>query len=801
MNCHSVFNCDKHSHEITNNRLIKETVLNYVNEAEFKELFTIAALEKVETVTSSAIAATSSAIKASLDARNAVNDLTIQTIDFVNDAINNTAVEGGVLADTFVVVNGSMTQRTINRGLESIAELSTINNPKDGLRVYVKSYHANMNRGGGWFYYDSTKVSFVDEFDRTVTNDKGRFINGWVRIVENNEFTPEMFGAYGDAETLGHDDWQAIEDMFQSLMPCGTGSDMSWEELGNSWIRGQKRIVRIDRLFKHSKTLFIPPNIKIKQSNWQDPQLRKVTQGFWYSPPAELRDTTCAISNYLYKKIDTLVESFQLARWELSKDARYMPATYNELEDDFYAFGWGIEIDDLTVITDEDVVLGVRLIHAHIKTDGLTVGGFLYGSSYQNSKCPRVGLVNFHCYGSTHYNTRVRADVQGIVVGEANAGLVFYSPWITQTNRKQRSVDYVPVFKTDAHTETGSCGITYLEGEAHFESPIYENWNIHVLAIDSKYVSIYRPHNESMVLKHEFYLINSSMVADMKNSFGAYVTYDTFKDFDGSDVVYPNYSCIYLKNCNKECAVYIGGAVRYGGGVILRGENSVRVVELDYIITEYASFIAYGRIGDLSLLRKANWGELGFEEIIINSVTGNDDNSGFTRTSPRKSLKGIDVLVDRGGIKRVVIDEPITLTENIPLPTKPLTITGNQVTVSMGEFFFKAGETIDLFLERNLTFENTTAWHLIAFDACKGSVRIESKYNLLWSILRTYDFANIDLTIINRGPAHCTAYVEATTPELVSLGLNVVTTESIPETTFTPNICIKYKSANITQAI
>ena len=166
MNCHSVFNCVGHNHELSNNRLIKETVLKYVNEAEFKELFTIAALEKIETVTSASIAATSSAIKASLDARNAVNDLTIQTMDFVNDVINNTAVEGGVLADTFVVVDATLNQRQINRGFESIADMLSINNPKDGLRVYVKG------KRGGTFVYDSTK---------NAVNNGGTIFNGWVR--------------------------------------------------------------------------------------------------------------------------------------------------------------------------------------------------------------------------------------------------------------------------------------------------------------------------------------------------------------------------------------------------------------------------------------------------------------------------------------------------------------------------------------------------------------------------------------------------------------------------------------------
>ena len=201
MNCHSVFNCVGHNHELTSNSLIKETVLKYVNEAEFKELFTIAALEKIETVTSSAIAATSSAIRASLDARNAVNDLTVQTMDFVNDAINNTAVEGGVLADTFVVVDSSLTQRTINRGLESIAELSTIKNPKNGLRVYVKSYHEGLNKGGGVYTYTG--------LDPTLNNGV-TLLNGWVR---NSPLDVYSGGVKGD----GADDTVAFQRTYEVL--------------------------------------------------------------------------------------------------------------------------------------------------------------------------------------------------------------------------------------------------------------------------------------------------------------------------------------------------------------------------------------------------------------------------------------------------------------------------------------------------------------------------------------------------------------------------------------------------------
>lgn len=184
MNCHTVFNCDGHNHKLSDNRLIKETVLRYVNEAEFKELFTIAALDKIETVTSSAIAATSSAVKASLDARNAVNDLTIQTMDFVNDAINNTAVEGGILADTFVTVDNKINQRQINMGLESIDQLLNISNPRNGFLVSTKSYIAGKNKGGNTYRYNSA---------RAAENDGGSVINGW-EVVGKTALTVWDFG-------------------------------------------------------------------------------------------------------------------------------------------------------------------------------------------------------------------------------------------------------------------------------------------------------------------------------------------------------------------------------------------------------------------------------------------------------------------------------------------------------------------------------------------------------------------------------------------------------------------------------
>ena len=74
--------------------------------------------------------------------------------------------------DLVIAAQGGLTQRQINNGLNSIAELLAIQNPSNGMRVYVKSYHAGKGKGGGTFVYDASKSAI---------NDLGTVINGWVR--------------------------------------------------------------------------------------------------------------------------------------------------------------------------------------------------------------------------------------------------------------------------------------------------------------------------------------------------------------------------------------------------------------------------------------------------------------------------------------------------------------------------------------------------------------------------------------------------------------------------------------------
>ncbi|MEF3307724.1 hypothetical protein PV433_02280 [Paenibacillus sp. GYB004] len=133
------------------------------------------------------------------------------------------SVIGGTIGTSFAAggpVSGEVYGRkglpdflTGDHGLESIADMLSIANPQNGSRVFVKSYHAGLIKGGGHFVYDSTKASVFDG---------GVVLNGWVRQLENNVLNPFMFGAHGDLvftipEVLdyasGHDDTQAFKDM------------------------------------------------------------------------------------------------------------------------------------------------------------------------------------------------------------------------------------------------------------------------------------------------------------------------------------------------------------------------------------------------------------------------------------------------------------------------------------------------------------------------------------------------------------------------------------------------------------
>ena len=106
---------------------------------------------------------------------------------------------------TDLVVENGLTQKQINAaqklnndGIAQVADLSSIKNPYTGQRVFVKSYTANKNTGGGTFVYDATKAN---------VNDGYAIFNGWVRLFDGG-VRVEYFGAIGDGVT---DDSDAIQ--------------------------------------------------------------------------------------------------------------------------------------------------------------------------------------------------------------------------------------------------------------------------------------------------------------------------------------------------------------------------------------------------------------------------------------------------------------------------------------------------------------------------------------------------------------------------------------------------------------
>lgn len=72
----------------------------------------------------------------------------------------------------------------------SVSALPT--NAKDGDVIYVESYYARANRGGGFRIYTASRASENDGF---------MCINGWVLILTSYELVPEQAGAVGDGVT------------------------------------------------------------------------------------------------------------------------------------------------------------------------------------------------------------------------------------------------------------------------------------------------------------------------------------------------------------------------------------------------------------------------------------------------------------------------------------------------------------------------------------------------------------------------------------------------------------------------
>ena len=96
-----------------------------------------------------------------------------------------------------------LNQQEWNDGVESIADLLSISNPKNGNRMFVKGLQ------GGWFEYNSSKAS---------VNDGIMVFNGWVRITLETVIYPEWAGAVRDGLT---DDSTAFQITYNAAAKYG----------------------------------------------------------------------------------------------------------------------------------------------------------------------------------------------------------------------------------------------------------------------------------------------------------------------------------------------------------------------------------------------------------------------------------------------------------------------------------------------------------------------------------------------------------------------------------------------------
>lgn len=188
------------------------TLDNKLSLVKIKAETTLADIDTLAKSTNDALTAKVANANTAIDSKVAAIDARADAeISNLQDAINAAAAAGAGANgwdDMLIAVSENVNQRQINDGLESIAQLLAIKNPRSGQRVYVKSYHAELGKGGGIFIYDSTKSSI---------NDGGYIINGWVRQILNNVVTPMMFGAKADSITDDTDAFNNAIQIFNSL--------------------------------------------------------------------------------------------------------------------------------------------------------------------------------------------------------------------------------------------------------------------------------------------------------------------------------------------------------------------------------------------------------------------------------------------------------------------------------------------------------------------------------------------------------------------------------------------------------
>lgn len=130
-------------------------------------------------------------------------DVVKEDISGINELLGDVKENGWT--DVLIETSENVNQRQINDGLDSVTQLASIKNPRNGQRVYVKSYHAGLNKGGGEFIYVASKASENDGF---------MCFNGWVRQIKDGKYNAYMSGCVCDGVT---DDTLSFDKLMYAL--------------------------------------------------------------------------------------------------------------------------------------------------------------------------------------------------------------------------------------------------------------------------------------------------------------------------------------------------------------------------------------------------------------------------------------------------------------------------------------------------------------------------------------------------------------------------------------------------------
>lgn len=193
-------NVDQNTNDIEQlvNDLSKEIADRIQGDQILKDMFLSMIDEAINEGTINALAITHlDSLEALEGVTNVWDGRTIYVKDLGNyryDALTTSWVKAYQDADN--VKDGAENQKEINdkniRIFESLSDLLDYTPRKNGQTVFVKSYHNDLNKGGGTFVYNSAKSSI---------NDGVVCFNGWVRQIESNTYTPYMAGCVCDGAT------------------------------------------------------------------------------------------------------------------------------------------------------------------------------------------------------------------------------------------------------------------------------------------------------------------------------------------------------------------------------------------------------------------------------------------------------------------------------------------------------------------------------------------------------------------------------------------------------------------------